>query len=196
MRALTPREAQRTFRACLDALAQPGTLVAHDRSALPSGVPAAYSPMLALTDLMTPIAALDDDPLIAELAIVTGAPIVPLHEARWVASATRPTASTLAALSGGSTWSPEHGAVLCQQLGAVHDGTATREAELMLDLDGPGVDGQRRLAVTGIDESFIAARAALVDYPIGIDVLLVTDDTIVGLPRTTHVRSTRTEDAR
>ncbi|GAB3300770.1 phosphonate C-P lyase system protein PhnH [Epidermidibacterium keratini] len=181
MRALTASEAQQTFRACLDAFAHPGRPIPIDRSPLPATVPAAYLPLLALTDLMSPIAALDDNALISELSIVTGAPIGALAEARWVASTSTPDSAALRRLNPGTALYPERGAVLCQQV----DGF--EPTDRVLELDGPGIAGTARISLDLLDDAVLEARAALVDYPCGIDLLLVSDEAILGIPRTTHI---------
>lgn len=181
MRALTSSQAQQVFRACLDAFAHPGRPIALDRSPLPATVPSAYLPMLALTDLMSPVATLDDDSLISELSLITGAPISELGTARWVTSVAAPDPRRLRTLSPGTTLYPERGAVLCQQV------PGFAPTDRVLELDGPGIDGTARISVDLLDDAVLEARADLIDYPCGIDLLLVSDDAIVGIPRTTHI---------
>lgn len=189
MRALTSSQAQQVFRACLDAFAHPGRPIALDRSPLPQTVPSAYLPMLALTDLMSPVAALDDNSLVSDLSIITGAPIVELGDARWVASVAAPDARQIRTLSPGTALYPERGAVLCQQV------PGFTPTDRVLELDGPGIDGTATISADVLDDAVLEARAEINDYPCGIDLLLVSDDAIVGIPRTTHISVRATLEA-
>lgn len=184
LRSLTPDESQQAFRACLDALAHPGRTVALDTAALPDGRHSTLIPMLSLTDLMTPVATLDDcDDELRELAIVTGAQIVPIGEARWVL-ATAHSVTRFRELNGGSALHPEHGAIVCLQVETLGDGPTYQ-------LSGPGIDGTTGLRVGGLPEGFVQARAELVDSPpCGVDFLLVAPDAIAAIPRTTTLTTT------
>lgn len=179
VRSLTPDEAQQSFRAFLDALAHPGRIVPLDTAALPAGRYSALLPMLALTDLMTPIATLDEqDDQLRELAIVTGAPVVPLGEARWVLG-TSGSVSRFRELSSGVALHPERGAVVCLQVDLLGTGPA-------YELRGPGIDGCTRLQVTGLPDGFAQARGELIDTPpCGVDFLLVAPHAVAAIPRTT-----------
>ena len=178
LRALTPTESQQSFRTCLDALAHPGRVLTLDTSGLPDGRHSALLPMLSLTDLMTPIATLDtDDTELRELAIVTGAPLAPIGEARWVFGTSR-SVTRFRELNGGTALRPEHGAMVCLQVESLGDGPA-------YELSGPGVDGSALLRVGGLPDGFIQARSELVDTPpCGVDFLLVAPNAIAAVPRT------------
>lgn len=173
---LRPAESQRVFRAVLAALSRPGRIVPLPTD---SPVPAALLPLLALADLGTGIAVLDEGEDWADVVgVVTSAPVVPLQDARFVA-ATRPlTADELRAVRRGSPLAPEDGALVCVPVSEL-DG-----ADWVLS--GPGVDGTARLAgVPGLR----AARAdAVAGYPAGIDLLLITPDgRLAGIPRSTRI---------
>jgi alpha-D-ribose 1-methylphosphonate 5-triphosphate synthase subunit PhnH len=57
-----------------------------------------------------------------------------------------------------------------------------------IHLEGPGIEGRRRLAVTGLDPAWLSARADWVaDFPLGLDCLLVDPQRAVFLPRTTQI---------
>lgn len=179
LRALTPTESQQAFRACLNALTHPGRIIALDAAPLPQGRHSTLMPLLALTDLMTPVATLDDcDDELRELAIVTGAPVVAIGEARWV-QATARSVARFRELNGGIALRPEHGAMVCLQVDALGEGATYQ-------LGGPGIDGETQLQVTGLPDGFVQARAELVDNPpCGVDFLLVAPDAIAAIPRTT-----------
>ncbi|MFB5188995.1 phosphonate C-P lyase system protein PhnH [Alicyclobacillus fastidiosus] len=62
-------------------------------------------------------------------------------------------------------------------------------ASLCMRLRGPGIDGTRHIAVIGMDSEWMFAREMVnVEYPLGIDIFLVSEaGQIIGLPRTTIV---------
>ncbi|MFC7403523.1 phosphonate C-P lyase system protein PhnH [Georgenia alba] len=189
--AFTPAQAQRTYRAALEAMARPGD-VQHlpDVEAL-EGRPAAAALLLALADLMSPVAGLDDADaaLTAEVARITGAPLVPLAQARMVLSTRPPAPRRLLELPPGSAWLPEHGALLAQQVTAL--GERATDGPCLL-LSGPGVDGVRELRVDGLTAEALADRDERCrDFPAGVDLVLVAPDgAVAALPRTTRIEVT------
>lgn len=182
LRALTPTESQQVFRSCLDALAHPGRVVPLPTDALPHDAASAAMPMLALTDLMTPVAGLDDDESqLRQVAIVTGAPVVAPPQARWVLATSATAVRRFRELSTGTALHPERGAVVCLQVDGFSSGQTLR-------LRGPGVDGQTELQVRGLPDGFVAARDELLESPpCGVDFLLVCGDAVAALPRTTNL---------
>jgi alpha-D-ribose 1-methylphosphonate 5-triphosphate synthase subunit PhnH len=178
---LTPDEAQRTFRAVLDALAHPGV-----PQPLPSGplerVPGALLPVLALADLGTPVCVLGDDGSWRDtVATATSALPAPLPEARLVAALLPVTPDELRAARRGSAAAPEDGALVTVPVSGVDRGGAP------LRLTGPGVDGSAVIAPGGLPAGWLAARDAG-DFPAGVDLLLVgPDGRVVGLPRSTRI---------
>jgi alpha-D-ribose 1-methylphosphonate 5-triphosphate synthase subunit PhnH len=178
--ALDADTAQRTFRAVLDALAQPGVPAALPR---PDGLPAALLPVLALADLDTPACVLGDtvdDAWGAALATATSAPVVPLGAARLVA-ALRPLATgELGAVRTGSAAAPEDAALVALAVPALDGGRS-------LTLSGPGVPGTRTAAPRGLPADLVTARAATA-FPAGADLLLVAPDgAVLGIPRSTRI---------
>ena len=68
--------------------------------------------------------------------------------------------------------------------GGAADGAGTTR----LQLQGPGVPGRRELFVGGLHAGWLARRAAWVaDFPLGLDLVLVTKQALVALPRTTRI---------
>lgn len=175
--ALPPDEAQRTFRAVLDALARPGT-----RRALPpvGDVPAALLPVLALADLDTPVSVLGHEGWGDALTTATSAPVGPLGAARLVAALRPLAAGEFAALRTGSAAAPEDAALVALAVPGLDGGRRLR-------LSGPGIPGSRTVAPRGLPPDLITARAATA-FPAGPDLLLVAPDgAVIGLPRSTHV---------
>ncbi|WP_020673039.1 phosphonate C-P lyase system protein PhnH [Amycolatopsis nigrescens] len=172
---LRPDESRQVFRAVLDALSRPGHVVA-----LPTeSTPAVLLPVLALADLGTGVAVLDDGEDWTEVVgVVTSAPAAPLEQARFVA-ATRPvTADELRAVCRGSALAPEDGALVCLPVSEV-DGDNWA-------VTGPGVAGTA--SVSGVDGLLAARAEAVAGFPAGIDLLLIAPDgRMTGIPRSTTV---------
>ncbi|MGO8692643.1 MAG: phosphonate C-P lyase system protein PhnH [Rectinemataceae bacterium] len=91
-------------------------------------------------------------------------------------------AGAIAAARAGSLVDPHLGATLVVQAGALR-----REGPLLLS--GPGIETTVRLGVD-LEGGWIAARAAKnVEYPLGVDLVLVDEGSrLAFLPRTTVIR--------
>lgn len=196
LRELDSEVSQRVFHAAMEALARPGTIHRMPPAAVPAPTPAVLAPLIALADIMTPIAAVDSaesaesaDALIAAVARLVSTRAVAPASARFGLALAEP--DDLSTLNRGSHWSPEEGAMLLQRVTSLEVVTDASPGEPAWRLTGPGIKpGEPALLrVGGLGERFVAQRAERVsDYPSGIDVLLVTDDgEIVGLPRTTRI---------
>lgn len=201
--ALTPAHAQRIFRTCLDALSRPGTVVAWEpewtAAISRAEAPVALAPILALADLMAPVAAVPEAAAsgpqagsqtrawVQEIARLSGAPLVDPAAARLALALGRPDPQSLAALNRSTAAAPHRGALLVQRVAGIGDGAQG----VALRLTGPGIRETAQLSVAGLDREFFAVRDDLVaDFPAGVDVLFVTDDgRVAGLPRTTAVRA-------
>lgn len=176
---LDEAERQRVFRACLDALAQPGTVrqLGVDRHE------AVRLPLLALTDLMTPVAALSAEPgvrdAIAEVAGLTRAPLAEVADARWLLAGADLSADLVRTIPLGTDQEPHLGATVVVPADLDEGAPAHR-------ILGPGIADERIVHVS-LSPEVVAARAErLVDYPRGFDLLCVSaDGRVLGLPRTT-----------
>ena len=215
---LSSDTSQRVFHRIMEAFSRPGTLhtLPDTGSSVPAPVPAVVVPLLALADLMTPLAALTaapvfadagDDPAadaVAAISRLTGAPVEEPERARFALALEEP--ADFSDLTPGSHWSPEQGAMLVQRVAAISDASDATDAtdapsaadenqELPAGeawrLTGPGVapHADTMVRVAGLSEHWLATRQELVaDYPAGIDCLLVTDDgTFLALSRTTMI---------
>lgn len=184
-------QSQGAFRALLAALSEPG--LACDIGVAveaPAGLePATAVALLTLADYETPIwlpaalrdgpagawlrfhcgAALVDDPARAAFAMIDGAAVEP----------------KLAAFNAGDDQFPDRSTtVLVQCAGLAGGETVT--------LEGPGIAGQRSIALAGLRPGFwaeIENNAAL--YPLGVDLLLVHGTQVLGLPRSTQIVEAR-----
>jgi alpha-D-ribose 1-methylphosphonate 5-triphosphate synthase subunit PhnH len=179
--------AQSTFRSVMDAMARPGGV---HRIAAVSGTP---EPMmrgtaaiaLTLFDHDTPVWL---DPVMSETSTVTkwlkfhtGAPVI--ADSSVCSFALIGDAKALPALDRfafGSNEYPDRSTTLILQVASLTDGTS-------FELRGPGIDGTAVLqaAVEPADLfERLGVNAEL--FPRGIDVVLVADDAVVAIPRTTR----------
>jgi alpha-D-ribose 1-methylphosphonate 5-triphosphate synthase subunit PhnH len=175
-------DAQRCFRALLQVLSEPGTIVTLppiDAPALPS---AAAAIALTLTDRDAPVWL---DPSFAGAAqwlrFFAGAPIV--RDLRAASFVLAPAASRpqLAALAQGDPAYPDRSATLVLTVASLSNEPGWR-------LSGPGIETTRELNVQGIDLDFLADWADnSARFPRGVDVLLVAGDRVTGLPRTVRI---------
>ena len=180
--------AQSTFRSVMDAMARPGSV---QRIAVAVGAPAAMmrgAAAIALTlfDHDTPLWL---DPLMSGtpdvtkwLKFHTGAPVI--ADSSICSFALIGDARALPGLDRfgfGSNEYPDRSTTLVLQVDSLTQGPA-------FELRGPGIDGttvlQAAIQPTDLFER-LAVNQAL--FPRGIDVMLVHDDTIVAIPRTTRL---------
>lgn len=62
------------------------------------------------------------------------------------------------------------------------------QGNLRLRLSGPGVNGTTDVAIDGLHHDWITQRADWVcAFPLGVDIILVDQDAVMALPRTTRV---------
>ena len=180
--------AQSTFRAVMDAMARPGSV---QRIAVTDGAPAAMmrgAAAIALTlfDHDTPLWL---DPSMSATSDVTkwlkfhtGAPVIAdssicsfalIGDARSLPSLDR--------FAFGSNEYPDRSTTLVLQVESLTQGPG-------IELHGPGIDGVAVLRAT-IQPADLFERLNINQtlFPRGIDVVLVADDTIVAIPRTTRL---------
>jgi alpha-D-ribose 1-methylphosphonate 5-triphosphate synthase subunit PhnH len=180
--------AQSTFRSVMDAMGRPGTA---QRIVAATGAPAAMmrgTAAIALTlfDHDTPVWL---DTLMSETSDVakwlkfhTGAPVV--EDSSVCSFALIGDARVLPALDRfafGTNEYPDRSTTLILQVESLTQGST-------FELRGPGIDGtavvQAAIQPPDLFER-LAINAAL--FPRGIDVVLVADDAIVAIPRTTRL---------
>jgi alpha-D-ribose 1-methylphosphonate 5-triphosphate synthase subunit PhnH len=179
--------AQSTFRSVMDAMARPGSV---QRIVAAAGTPSsvmrgAAAIALTLFDHDTPVWL---DPLMSETSEVTkwlkfhtGAPVV--RDSSICSFALIGDATALPALDRfafGSNEYPDRSTTLILQVDSLSQGPS-------FELRGPGIDGVAILQATIQPHDLferLAINAAL--FPRGIDVVLVHDDSIVAIPRSTR----------
>ncbi|SDH73157.1 phosphonate C-P lyase system protein PhnH [Roseospirillum parvum] len=181
-------DSQAVFRATLEALSRPGTVLEVPAALAPPAPlsPAAGAVLLTLADLDTPLwlaPGSGSEAVIEWLAFHCGCPRVadPGHAA--LAVAARP-GGTLALdiFTPGSPTRPEGSTTLLLEVDDLAGGPP-------LTLAGPGIDGTARLAPAGLPEGFAESwRANRALFPQGIDVILTAGRHLAGLPRTTTLK--------
>ena len=180
--------AQSTFRSVMDAMARPGTV---QRIVATSGTPAPMmrgtaSIALTLFDHDTPIWL---DPRMSETSEVTkwlkfhtSAPVV--TDSSIANFALIDDANGLPALDRfafGSNEYPDRSTTLILQVESLVRGP-------VFELRGPGIDGTATLqALVQPADLFERLAINVTLFPRGIDVVLVADDAIVAIPRTTRL---------
>jgi alpha-D-ribose 1-methylphosphonate 5-triphosphate synthase subunit PhnH len=180
--------AQSTFRSVMDAMARPGSV---QRIVSSAGTPAALmrgttAIALTLLDHDTPVWL---DPLLSATSDVTnwlkfhtGAPVI--ADSSICSFALVGDAKTLPALdrfSFGTNEYPDRSTTLILQVDSLTHGPS-------IELRGPGIDGTAVLQAA-IQPPDLFERLAInaVLFPRGIDVVLVHDDSIVAIARTTRL---------
>ena len=183
-------ESQGTFRAILEAMSRPGSLVALPVQAEgPRGWSGGMaSVVLTLCDMDTPVwldpeAASDD--AMRFLRFHCACPLTGLPKrAAFAVVMNHAAMPPLGAFALGSAEYPETSATVL--LATDFDVDATRT----ISVTGPGVDGQGRLPLAWLPERFVDAwgeNAGL--FPRGVDVILIGFSHIVGLPRTLRMET-------
>lgn len=178
---------QHVFRTTLDALSQPGQPLPLDAAAQApqAGHRAAALTLLALLDadcslwLSPALRAADAG---AWLRFHTGAHLVDdASQALFLWVARGDALPALDTLRQGSDKDPDQSATCVLEVEAL-------DTDGPLRLQGPGIDGERRLGATGLPGGFAAQWAANhAGFPRGVDLLLATATHIAGLPRTTRL---------
>jgi alpha-D-ribose 1-methylphosphonate 5-triphosphate synthase subunit PhnH len=179
-------DAQRAFRALLDAIAHPGRVVALPPVDAPPPLDtAAMAICLTLVDHETPLW-LDDraatPEVLEHLRLHCGCPIVEDPSAcRFALVADAAAVPPITVLEAGTDESPEGSATLIVQVPALAGGRGRR-------LSGPGIAREAFLDAQGPGEEFWAGlRDNHARFPRGVDVLLTAGATAAALPRTTRV---------
>jgi alpha-D-ribose 1-methylphosphonate 5-triphosphate synthase subunit PhnH len=181
--------AQRVFRSVLQAIAEPGTVLAVSAVSPPPTQLGQAQAAVALTlfDHETAVwlsprlrvpavesflrfqagAAIVDDPAAAAFALADSAVALP----------------PLGAFDLGSDESPDRGATIIVESALIGAGSGRL-------LRGPGIPGERRIELWGVPESFWSARAAVCAlHPRGLDFIFTSGDSLTALPRTTQTEA-------
>jgi alpha-D-ribose 1-methylphosphonate 5-triphosphate synthase subunit PhnH len=180
--------AQTTFRSVMSAMARPGSV---QRIAIGAGAPHPMmrgSAAIALTlfDHDTPIwldRRMSETPDVTKwLKFHTGAPVIADSSISHFALIGDPSAlPALDRFAFGSNEYPDRSTTLILQVESLTQGES-------FELRGPGIDGTAVVQAT-IEPADLFERLAInaALFPRGIDIVLVHDDSIVAIPRTTRL---------
>lgn len=187
--------AQAVFRAVLDAMARPATIVAVPAAPAPppplSSVTAAV--LLALADADTPVF-LDpglaaDDAVARYLRFHTGAPTTADPAAASFAAISAPAAMPpLAAFAAGTADFPDRSSTLILAVTRLAAASPTAGYEFR----GPGIDGSRGLAFDPAPAEFARQwRDNRALFPCGVDLIFAGPDAVAALPRSSAIADAR-----
>jgi alpha-D-ribose 1-methylphosphonate 5-triphosphate synthase subunit PhnH len=189
------RDAQRTFRVLLDAMARPGTVRRLPVAAADAPVhPWLAAVLVTLLDhevslAVEPFAGADDVATYARQR--TSVPLVPTERADFVVASSETLDAALPErLRQGSLAYPNDSATLIVLVPSL-DQTAEQSAAngLTLELAGPGVPAGHGFQLQGIAPALFESREAVAEYPCGIDMILIAPDgDVAALPRSTAIR--------
>ncbi|MDF0729184.1 phosphonate C-P lyase system protein PhnH [Pseudomonas entomophila] len=179
-------DAQRSFRAALKALANPGQPQALAPATLPAPLnglhPATYALCLALLDVDTPLwlaPAFDTPAIRANLGFHCGCPIVAERPQARFALLNASGLDDLSGFDSGNDRYPDQSCTLLVQLPALDGGDVTLWR-------GPGIREQQAVMLP-VAADFWRQRAARNAFPRGLDLLLIAGEQLLGLPRSTRV---------
>lgn len=180
--------AQGAFRALMDALANPGLgqSLGTDMAPTDGLSPELAAVALSMCDPDTLVwldpALAATNAIVAWLRFKTGAPLTsdPARAAfALVSDVTQVPALGQFAL--GNAEYPDTSTTIALALPALSGGPS-------LTLRGPGINGTRTISPAGLPADFVAQWSANRElFPRGIDLLLVADNAVIGLPRTTRI---------
>ena len=181
------RDAQGVFRAVLDALSHPG--VAQNLTGMSDSVGVfkgeLASTLLTLGDHDTAIwlsPELNTDAVKGFVGFHSGAPVVSdVAKAVLAFVALGDALPALATCNLGTQEYPDRSTTLVVELPALSGGPA-------LVLRGPGIRDTQEISPVGLPKDFVSQWGENREiFPRGVDLLLVADGQVVGLPRTTRI---------
>jgi alpha-D-ribose 1-methylphosphonate 5-triphosphate synthase subunit PhnH len=179
-------QSQTAFRAVMDGLANPGTIQDLALGLIP---PSSLSPELAaialtLCDHDTTLwldRDLATDVVLGWLRFHTSAPLT-TERAQAEFALTRDPAMVLADFNQGTDLYPDRSTTVALAIQSVSGGQT-------LTLTGPGIEDSITIAPQGLPTDFLAQWAENgAQFPRGVDLLLVADGQLIGLPRTTRIK--------
>jgi alpha-D-ribose 1-methylphosphonate 5-triphosphate synthase subunit PhnH len=190
-------DAQSVFRAVMDAMARPGTVLPVKALAAPPAPLSATAAALALTlsDHDTPLwldpALSGSAPVRAYLAFHTGAPVAEARSEAAFALVAHPLGlGSLAEFGQGTQEYPDRSTTLIMQVDALSSDVGQRRGETnSLVLAGPGIRGTASLAAFPLPENLLAEwQANRARFPRGVDVILAAPTAVTCLPRSVKIR--------
>lgn len=181
------KDAAVAFRVLLEAMARPGSVGTPPLpEEPPEGLsPAASAALLTLADYSTPLwlsPGLEGAAVTGYLKFHCGAPITGAAGEADIAVVERgATSMDFDAFKRGLPDYPDRAATLLIEVVSLEEGEA-------LALSGPGIERTCGLRVLGAPEGlWEALRRNRADFPLGLDVLLCAENSLVALPRSTRI---------
>lgn len=182
------RQAQSSFRTIMDALANPGTIskFADMASAYGPLTGELVSTLLTLSDQDTPIWLSDELRQVPDVegfvAFHTGAPMVSeTGHAVFAFAGAADELPSLDAFNLGTQEYPDRSTTIVLGVSAFAGGDE-------LVIRGPGIKDHLHISPIGLPTNFVAQWAANRElFPRGVDLLLVGDGAVMGLPRSTRI---------
>lgn len=178
-------QSQQIFRQVLTALSEPGTRQTLAPLPSPKGIhSAAYQVCLALLDADTTLwvsESLATPSLLNSLRFHCGCPITTQRNEATFAVATPGDLDDLDGFCEGSHEYPDRSTTVILQVDNLHSAGPWR-------LSGPGIENHRQVGIEGLGQQWPGwLKANRASFPLGVDLLLTDGNSLMGLPRTTHV---------
>lgn len=189
---MSSSDARRTFRALLDSVSRPGTMVCLHADV---DVEPVVLPALALADIEITLSVVGDTGRARSLARLlrrsTGAAIAEPASADLVVALGGFAAETVGSMRRGDATHPESGARLVLEAARVATDPASAGGPNRVDLwlIGPGARSGRLVSIEGVAaEVFELLQVANAEHPAGIDTWIVdADASCVGIPRSCRI---------
>jgi alpha-D-ribose 1-methylphosphonate 5-triphosphate synthase subunit PhnH len=177
-------DAQRCFRAALQALARPARIETVGAPVAGISLDAALTHLLlTLTDEDTPVWWQQPDATLARwLRFHTGArSAMHAREAAFAVVQNAAALDRLDQLAAGTLTSPEQSCTLLIAVPSLHGGASMRA-------HGPGIAESESIAIPGLHERFWAQwQANHAAFPQGVDAFFTHGSSFIGLPRSTRI---------
>jgi alpha-D-ribose 1-methylphosphonate 5-triphosphate synthase subunit PhnH len=175
--------AQSTFRAVLEAISRPGTVVKIGAGLTPPAPlnAASAAVLLTLIDADTALYLPPEAEAAREWLVFHATPrmVESMPEAEFALAFAMP---DLGFLNVGTDDGPEQGATLILQIEGIEYGE-------LFELSGPGLAAPRRIALRGLPDDFAARwMANHRRFPRGIDLILCAGDELVAFPRSLSIK--------
>ncbi len=180
------QDAQRVFRSLLNATAEPGTIHNIDGPLPPPPLSrSSWAIALTLFDHDTPVwidKCRQTEDLCASLAFHCGCPIIDdCKSAAFAFFIGAEQFPSLTAFDHGTGEMPHQSSTIIWDIGREEMGPT-------MELSGPGIDGARPLALPRLAAEFLPAwHVNNQSFPTGLDLFIVVDDGVIGLPRTVRI---------
>lgn len=194
-------DSQQCFRLLLKAMSEPGEIVTLEMSeGFGAMHKAATQTLLSLSDNATPIwlseSHLKDAAIRENIRFHCGSPVTERqNSASFAVIAEQDLADfdwNNATFSLGCEEYPDQSTTVIVELGSLTNGSDASPSKggLTLTLSGPGIESQSVLNIGAVSQAFqlfLQERLEHFAFPLGIDLILVSDESIACLPRTTLV---------